>query len=139
MTWSCSSRWHDYFRKMTTGLPRLQHFGLGHGPWGDDIGEDNTAWAFEASASLWAQLEAGRYVIFHWGTGPSQWIEPDAVGDALFSRVKITLLNEQYLCCWETDDDPPLPLYPDCWDRDQEAFDVLVAAMEARRARKQGV
>ena len=138
-TWSCSSRWHDYFRKMTTGLPRLQHFGLGHGPWGDDIGEDNTALAFEASASLWAQLEAGRYVIFHWGTGPSQWIEPDAVGDALFSRVKITLLNEQYLCCWETDDDPPLPTYPDCWDRDQEAFDVLVAAVEGRRGRKQGV
>jgi hypothetical protein len=31
-TWSYGSRWHDYFHKMTIGLPGLQHFGMAHHP-----------------------------------------------------------------------------------------------------------
>ena len=137
--WSYGSRWHDYLRKMTVGLPRLQHFGMGHGAWNNCYDEDNLTQAFEASASLPAQLETGRYVIFSWGTGPSAWIEPEGHGYQGDPTMKITELDQQYDCCWEEDDDPPVPSYPDCWDQDQEAFDVFMAAVEGRRARNQSV
>jgi hypothetical protein len=140
--WSYSSRWHDYLRKMTTGLPRLQHFGMGHGAWNNCYDEDNVTQAFEAAASLPAQLETGRYIIFHWGTGPSAWIEPKGHGRGNYAEPtkKITELDNQYDCCWDADDDdPPLPSYPDCWDRDQEAFDVFMAAVEGRRASKHSI
>ena len=139
-TWSYTSRWHDYFRKMTIGLPSLQKYGMGHGPWDCGIGEDNTTPAFEAAASLPARLEVGRYVIFHWGTGPGQWIEPAAMNDGDdVATTKVTELDEQYDSCWDGDDAPPPPSYPDCWDADQEAFDVFVAAVEKRRAIGQSV
>ena len=137
-TWSFGARWHDFFRKMTVGLPRLQHFGMAHGPWNSGFGARP---AFEASASLPAQLETGRYLIFHWGTGPCQWIEPERsrYGDELTTKIAESELEKQYSCCWDIDDNPPPPSYPNCWDQDQEAFDVFMAAVEGRRARKQGV
>lgn len=137
--WTYSPRWHDFFRKLATGFPHLRRFGMGHGPWYNCFGADNATPAFEASASLPASIEAARYVIFHSGTGPSPWIEPEGSGWGEDPTAKITELENQYDCCWDTDDDPPLPSYPDCWDRDQEAFDVLMAAVEGRRARKQGL
>lgn len=137
--WIYQSRWHDYFSKVTAGLPHLQQFGMGHGAWNSFIGEDTVTAAFEAAASLPAQIEAGRYAIYHFGTGPCQWIEPAGAGYNSDRTAKITELENQYDCCWDEENDPPLPHYPDCWDQDQEAFDVLMAAVEGRRARRQNV
>ena len=141
--WSFGSRWHDFFRKMTIGLQRLQHFGMAHGPWNSGDDDDSVRPAFEASTWLPARLEIGRYLIFHWGTGPCQWIEPAscryADEDDLMTKIPEPELADQYSCCWDTDDEPPLPSYPDCWDQDQEAFDVLMAAVQGRRASKQSV
>ncbi|KAM0700435.1 hypothetical protein Q7P35_012156 [Cladosporium inversicolor] len=146
-TWSYASRWHDYFRKMTTGLPHLQRFGMAHMPWGVDYYEttaDGGAFydcyrsAFETAAALPALLQGGRYFIFEWSY---QWVGPGGSHYGVYEDCteKITELEGQYECGWEVDDEPPLPPYPDCWDRDQEAFDVFMAAVEARRARKQSV
>lgn len=146
-TWSYRSRWHDYFRKMTTGLPHLQRFGMAHLPWGVDYYEttaDGGAFydyyrsAFETAASLPALLQGGRYFIFEWS---EQWVGPGGSHYGVYEDCteKITELEGQYDCGWKMDDEPPLPPYPDCWDRDQEAFDVFMAAVEGRRARKQGV
>jgi hypothetical protein len=132
-TWSYNSRWHDNFRKMATGLPRLQRFGMGYGPWDRGTEKDRTTSAFEAAASLPARLEAGRYIIFHWSTGASQWIEPRGMRRGRDATTKVTELNEQYGSCWEEDDDPPPPSYPDCWDQDQEALDVFLSAMKGRK------
>ena len=59
--------------------------------------------------------------------------------DDLMTKIPESELADQYSCCWDTDDEPPLPSYPDCWDQDQEAFDVLMAAAQGRRASKQSV
>lgn len=135
--WTYPSRWHDFFRKLAAGLPRLHRFGVGHGPWDGGHGEDRATAPFEAAATLPAQLEAARYVIFHGGTGPCPWIEPRAAIDRFGDREgipeKITVLD-QYDSCWDEDDDPPPPSYPDCWDEDQEALDELMKVVERRRA-----
>ena len=133
IVWTYNSRWHDYFRKLTVGLPRLQHFGMGHGPWGGYI--DPAAPAFEASASLQAQLDIARYAIFC-----DEWVEPDGQRfDHDDERTtKITDLENQYSCYWG-EDGLPEPSYPDCWDQDQEALDVLMVAVEDRNARRQRV
>jgi hypothetical protein len=149
-TWSYGSRWHDYFQKMTVGLPRLQHFGMAHFPWGIDFYEhnadgahyDSERSAFETSASLPAMLQGGRYFVFEWGTA-IQFVAPS--GDKPYYGVscdcteKFTKLEDQYVDGWHQDDEFPRPAYPDCWDQDQEAFEVFMAAVEGRRARKQGV
>lgn len=137
--WTYDSRWHDFFRKLAIGLPYLRRFGMAHGPWYSCWGEDNATPAFEASDSLPARIEAARYVIMSSGTGPSPWIEPEGANYDSDRTAKITKLENQYECCWDLDDDPPLPSYPDCWDQDQEAFDVFMAAVEGRRATKQSV
>jgi hypothetical protein len=49
---------------------------------------------------------------------------------------KITELELQYECGGEIDEPP---LYPDCWDRDQEAFDAFMAGVNRQRARIQSV
>ena len=142
-TWSYGSRWHDYFHRMTTGLPRLQHFGMAHHPWGVDYDEgiatpafyDVERSAFETSASLPALLQGGRYFVFDW-TDP--WVGPGGSYYGVYSDCteKITELELQYDCGRGTDD---MPLYPDCWDRDQEAFDVFMAGVDRRRAGVQSV
>ena len=47
--WYYEARWHDYFRRIQQGLPRLRHFACGHGPWEFSEG-------FEKSANLRARL-----------------------------------------------------------------------------------
>lgn len=136
--WTYPSRWHDYFRKLTAGLPRLRRFGVGHGPWDCGYSEDRATVPFEAAATLPAQLEAGRYVIFNGGIGPCQWIEPRAAMDRYRDDdgipKKITELEGQYDSCWDEDDDATPPSYPDCWDQDHEALDELMEAVNERRA-----
>ena len=126
---------------MTTGLPRLQHFGMAHHPWGVDYDEgiatpafyDVERSAFETSASLPALLQGGRYFVFDW---TDQWVAPGGSYYGVYSDCteKITELELQYDCGGGTDD---MPLYPDCWDRDQEAFDVFMAGVDRRKARIQ--
>jgi hypothetical protein len=132
--WSYAPRWHDYFAKLTTGLPYLQRFGIGHGPWNSCYGEDRTTSAFLAAAELPARLRASRYVIFHGGTGPCQWIEPENSRNGYDVDDDVGADYEgQYDSCWDEDGVPPPPKYPDCWGRDQEALDELLAAVEGRR------
>jgi hypothetical protein len=142
-TWSYGSRWHDYLHKMTIGLPRLQHFGMAHHPWGHDYDESNATpafhdderSAFETSASLPALLQGGRYFVFHWAV---QWVGPGGGFYGVYSDCteKITELELQYECGGGTDE---LLLYPDCWDRDQEAFNVFMEGVDRRRGRTQSV
>jgi hypothetical protein len=142
-TWSYGSRWHDYLHKMTLGLPRLQHFGMAHHPWGHDYDESNATpafhdterSAFETSASLPALLQGGRYFVFDWAV---QWVGPGGGYYGVYSDCteKITELELQYECGGGIDE---LPLYPDCWDRDQEALDVFMAGVDRQRARIQSV
>lgn len=129
--WSYPARWHDYFDKMASGLPRLCRFAIGHGPWNNYVGEDAVTEAFEAAARLEAKLDDTRYVIFHSGTGPSQWIEPEKnsyfdpeIGQQVEAMV--------YDCCWDDDDEPPLPEFPGCGKRDQEALDGLLEKVKGR-------
>lgn len=129
--WAYIPRWHDYFRKLHRGLPHLQRFGVGRGPWAPYYGEDHVSEPFKAAASLPARLAASRYMIFHWGTGPCQWIEPGRRSDEEYE--KITELEDQYDSCWDEEDSAPPPLYPDCWDEDQKALDELLAAVESRK------
>jgi hypothetical protein len=133
--WQYAPRWHDYFHKMTPGLPVLQRFGIGHGPWNGGWGEDKTTAPFQAAAELPARLRASRYVIFHGGTGPCQWIEPENAKDGYDTYDDSDGANYegQYGSCWDDEDDPPRPAYPDCWARDQEALGGLLAAVEGRR------
>jgi hypothetical protein len=142
-TWSYGSRWHDYFHKMTIGLPGLQHFGMAHHPWGHNYDESNATpafhdterSAFETSASLPALLQGGRYLIFDWAV---PWVGPGGGYYGVYSDCteKITELELQYECGGEIDEPP---LYPDCWDRDQEAFDAFMAGVNRQRARIQSV
>jgi hypothetical protein len=133
--WSYAPRWHDYFAKITTGLPYLQRFGIGHGPWNSCYGEDKTTAPFLAAAELPARLRASRYVIFHGGTGPCQWIEPENSREwtSVHDDEDGANYKGRYDSCWDEDDVPPPPAYPDCWGRDQEALDELLAAVEGRR------
>jgi hypothetical protein len=133
--WSYAARWHEYFRKMTPGLPVLRRFGIGHGPWNSCYGEDKTTVPFLAAAELTARLRASRYVIFHGGTGPCQWIEPKNSRDGRrnYDDDDGADYQGQYDSCWDDEDVPPRPAYPDCWGRDQEALDELLAAIERRR------
>ena len=131
--WAYGARWHDYFRKLHRELPHLQRFGIGRGPWVPYIGEDHASEAFRAAASLPARLAASRYQIFHWGTGPCQWVEPESCSQDEYE--KITVLEEQYDSCWDEDDPVPPPLYPDCWDEDQMALDELLSVVESRRSK----
>jgi hypothetical protein len=133
--WSYATRWHDSFRKLAAGLPCLQRFGIGHGPWNSGYSEDRTTSAFLAAAELPARLRASRYVIFHGGTGPCQWIEPEnsREGYNVDDDEDGAHYEGRYDSCWDEDDVPPPPTYPDCWGRDQEALDELLAAVEGRR------
>lgn len=134
-TWSYATRWHDHFRALQTGLPGLRHFGFGHGPWNNGWGEDHDLAApFEAADSLPTEILRPRYAIFHWGTGPCQWIEPEESYGDDDSRPAPEELGELYDSCWDEDDVPPPPSYPDCWEEDQRALDELVAAVKARNA-----
>ena len=125
--WSYEARWHDYFRRLKNGLPNLQRFGIDRGPWNSGYEEDHASEPFKTAASLPARLAASRYMVFHWGTGPCQWIEPRGEYE------KITELEGQYDCCWEEDDPVPPPLYPACWDEDQQALDELLTAVDSRK------
>jgi len=130
--WAYGARWHDYFGKLQRGLPHLQRFGIDHGPWGTDHVEGYAFAPFKAAASLPARLTRSRYIVFDCGTGPGQWIDPeDSWRD---EYMKVTEFEEQY-DCWDEEDPVPRPLYPDCWDRDQDALDELLAAVESRRAK----
>jgi hypothetical protein len=126
--WSYGARWHDYFRKIHRGLPHLQRFGVGCGPWGFPYGCGEPAGAFMAAASLEARLTASRYNIYDGGVG----CEPQHSYKDEYA--KITVLEDQY-CAWDEDDPVPQSLYPGCWDRDQDALDELLAAVESRRAK----
>lgn len=142
-TWSYGSRWHDYFHKMAIGLPRLQHFGMAHHPWGHDYDDSNATpafhdterSAFETSASLPALLQGGRYFVFDWAV---QWVGPGGGDYGVYSDCteKTTELELQYECGGDVDE---MPLYPDCWDRDQEAFDVFMAGVDRQREMIQSV
>lgn len=144
-------RWFDYFDKLAVGLPHLQHFGIGHGPWGQhtfdpglDWGHDRVTAPFEAAAFLPAELHGGRYAIFYSGPDNNciQWLtgDPDGWDDefsmdeedgdggfAAGAEVGYPKKHSRWSC------DPPQPSYPDCWERDQEALNALLAGIQGRR------
>jgi hypothetical protein len=124
--WSYGARWHDYFRKLHRGLPDLQRFGVGRGPWGSPYGFGQPSGAFMAAASMPARLAASRYIIYDNGVG----CEPENSRKDEYE--KITVLEGQY-DAWDEDDPTPQPLYPDCWDDDQNTLDGLLEAAESRR------
>lgn len=135
--WTYKSRWHDYFRKLATELPHLRRVRIGNGPWDSHWEYLSAATPFKAAASLPTQLEGARYHIYDYGSGPSAWIQPADADSQDNSTDKITELEEQYADCgWDEEDEPPRPSYPDCWDKDQEALNELVAVVESRKNRK---
>lgn len=79
-----------------------------------------------AAASMPARLAASRYIIYDNGVG----CEPENSRKDEYE--KITVLEGQY-DAWDEDDPTPQPLYPDCWDDDQNTLDGLLEAVESRR------
>ena len=116
--WYFAARWHDYFRRITEGLPKLTHFGYGSLDSVNDF-ED----CFELSAAPYAS----RYCIIHTGTLPShlcyprrktRWEGKKAVPDGYY-----------FDSCWESP-----PPYPECDEEDQEALNELLAVIAGRKA-----
>jgi hypothetical protein len=128
--WHYEARWHVYFRRLKNGLPNLERFGVDRGPWNPAYEEDHASEPFKAAASLPARLAASRYMIFHSGTGPCPWIEPEGCSND--EHEKVTVLENQYDSCWDEEGPIPPPLYPDCWDEDQKALDELLAVVKSR-------
>lgn len=127
-SWDYTTRWHDYFRKLRT-LPNLTHFAVGQGPWFPSYGLDRASEPFLHASSLPAEIFAGRYVIFESGTGPSPWQGPDD------DDVRVTGYSYEDDGSWSSEI-APAPLYPDCWDEDQNALDELISVVQARKLRQ---
>jgi hypothetical protein len=120
--WHYEARWHVYFRRLKNGLPNLERFGVDRGPWNPAYEEDHASEPFKAAASLPARLAASRYMIFHSGTGPCPWIEPEDCSNDEYE--KVTVLEDQY---------------DSCWNEDQKALDELLAAVESRRPKDEAL
>ena len=61
-----STRWHNLFPRLETGLPALTKFVYTHGEWPD---------AFDTRDEVLSCLYRNRYIVFNGGIGPSQWEE----------------------------------------------------------------
>lgn len=61
-TWTYDARWHNYFPRIQSGLPKLNDFRIGHGDWRAVDGP------MVNRNLLGQELVAGRYVAFHGGT-----------------------------------------------------------------------
>lgn len=61
-TWTYDARWHNYFPRIQSGLPKLNDFRIGHGDWRAVDGP------MVNRNLLGQELVAGRYIAFHGGT-----------------------------------------------------------------------
>ncbi|KAM0717023.1 hypothetical protein Q7P37_006875 [Cladosporium fusiforme] len=68
-SWAYSSRWHTYFQRLCTQLPRLRHFTIGYGAWNYSENEDRASSAFVAAENLPCKLRADRYCRFNGTSG----------------------------------------------------------------------
>lgn len=139
-TWLYEARWHDYFPKIQSGLPKLKDFHIGHGE-----GWESSDGPMVGRHTLGQDLVDERYIAFHGATGeileimlekavlilsaqgPSQWIEPrekTKVSDDASFEVTI-----DYDGCW---DDEDKPRRPDCKDQDVEALSELLKVLRSR-------
>lgn len=129
--WTYDARWHSYLARIQAGLPKLKHFGLGHGDW-DGMDDDAEAGAFASAPLRQAGLDARRYCIFNYGIGPSQWIEGRLEAWADEKGGFYQAEADEYDGVWE-EEEGPVPVPPKCREEDRRALEELVRAVWARR------
>ena len=129
--WTYSGRWHSYLPQIQTSLPKLKHFGIGHGSW-ENLYDDNEAGAFASAPLRSAEMDVRRYCIFNSGIGPSQWVERglDTVADEEGGFYQVE--GEKYDGGWE-EEEGPVPVPPKCREEDERALGELTKAVRARQ------
>lgn len=72
--WSYKARWHQYFERIQSGLPKLREFRIGSGDW-NGVEYPEPGDAFRDTETMEVGLYPDRYMAYDEGIGPSQFTD----------------------------------------------------------------